>query len=565
MNPTPPERIGDRLIAQGLLKEPQLAAALNEQRRAYRPLGEILVGLGFVSQEDLAEILAVDLDIPFLRAHEFDPDPALTAAFDRSFVHETSAFPVALEEGVLQVVMVHPDDPQRVEAIRSRCPYPLRLAVTTHGELHALMRLHLPENDGRLERLLRQAGTGLEPASQDGSEALDDYPIERLTEAVLIDGVQRRASDIHIEPEEHVTRLRYRLDGVLRPGENLPRAATDAVISRIKILSGLDISERRRPQDGRLRLELDGRTVDMRVSILPCSSGENVVLRILGQGQGLLGLEALGFSAARQSVLDRIAQRPHGLFLVTGPTGSGKTTTLYSMLARIDAMQRNVCTIEDPVEYHLPLVRQSQVDPSIEYTFDAGLRSLLRQDPDVVLVGEIRDSETAEMAMRASMTGHLVLSTLHTNSALGAIPRLLDLGVDPFLVEDALIGVLAQRLVRKVCDSCSREREPTQVERAWLGELTGQVRSGRGCEHCGGSGYSGRVAVSELLLPDDAMAGILRRGAELHRLADLAAAAGFETVEDDGRRLVSAGISTMDEVQRVHRSHRLSGSERGSV
>ena len=560
-NPSSTERLGDRLIARGLLNEAQRTAALNEQRRAYRPLGEILIGLGFVRQEDLAEILADDLDIPFLRAREVEPNPALTAAFDRSFVQETGAFPVALEGGVLQVVMVHPDDPERVEAIRSRCPYPLQLAVTTRGELGKLMRLHLPESGGRLEAVLRSVS---ESEVVDADEDVE-FPIELLTEAVLIDGIQRGATDVHIEPEAHVTRLRYRLDGVLRAGENLPRAATDALISRIKILSGLDISERRRPQDGRLRFEHEGRTVDMRVSVMPCTAGENVVVRILGQGQGLLELTALGFAPERQALLDRVVQRPHGLFLVTGPTGSGKTTTLYSMLARIDAMQRNVCTIEDPVEYHMPLVRQSQVDPSIDYTFDAGLRSLLRQDPDVVLVGEIRDAETAEMAIRASMTGHLVLSTLHTNTALGAIPRLLDLGIDPYLVEDALIGVLAQRLVRKVCEGCAEEYEASEDERAWLGATTGPLRRGRGCTHCGDRGYAGRIAVSELMLPDDAMCGVLRRDADLHRMAKLAADAGFESVEQDGRRLVRLGVTTMDEVLRVHRNHRFGEGERAGL
>jgi len=553
MNVQSTERLGDRLRARGLLSEAELAAALNEQRRAYRPLGEILVGLGFVRPDDVAEILAADLDIPFLLARDIEPDPELTAAFGRAFVRRTGAFPVGLEDGVLRVAMVHPDDPDRVAAVRTHCPYPLQLAVTTPNELEALLRLHLPDDADRVDRILREL------------DEHDDWPAERLTDALLTEGVHRGATDIHIEPEEHVTRVRYRVDGVLSPGESLPRAATEAVVSRIKVLSRLDISERRRPQDGRLRLELDDRHVDMRVAVMPCTDGENVVLRLLDQGQRRLDLGELGLAPGRQSVLDHVVQRPHGLFLVTGPTGSGKTTTLYAMLARIDAMRRNVCTVEDPVEYRLPLLRQSQVDPSIGYTFHAGLRALLRQDPDVVLVGEIRDPETAAMAIRASMTGHLVLSTLHTNSALGAVPRLIDLGVDPFLVEDALIGVLAQRLVRTICTSCGGEHELAPDEAAWLGSDVGRPRSGRGCARCGRTGYAGRAAVSELFLPDDSMARVLREGVDLHRLAELARASGFRSIEEDGRRLVRAGVTTVAEVQRVHRSHRLSEVERADL
>ncbi len=548
-------RLGDRLIQVGLISDSQLDVALREQRRAYRPLGQILVSLGFVRDEDLAVITAEDLSLPFLTAADVDPDPLIVSAIDRAFVRDVGAFPVLLEEGVLQVAMVDPADPERVSDVRAQFPYPVTLAVTTEGELANLMRLHLPEHETQVKEIFE----GIKEA---GEAFGDDFPVEKITNALLVDGIYRSATDIHIEPEENVTRVRYRIDGILQQGENLPRDATDAITSRIKILSDLDIAERRRPQDGRLRIHVDDRDVDMRVSLMPTVHGENLVLRILDRTAGALKLAQLGISERNQRVLGRVGDRSHGLFLVSGPTGSGKTTTLYSMLGTIDSMRRNVATTEDPVEYRMPLVRQSQVDASIGYRFQDGLRSLLRQDPDVILVGEIRDRETAEMAIKASMTGHLVFSTLHTNSALGAVPRLLDLGIDAYLVEDSLIGVLAQRLVRNVCSHCAEPAEPTPSELDWLQGDPGQMCRGAGCSRCGGDGFSGRSALSELFLPDDAMAEVLRTGTNLLELRELAYSSGFQDMLADGREKVRQGVTTVSEVERVNRNHRLSEQER---
>lgn len=548
------DKLGARLIAQGLLSEGQLAAALLEQRRVHRPLGEILVDSGFVRPEDLARLLAQDLGIPFLRASEIDPDPELTAALDRAFVQAVGAFPFALEDGTLRVAMVHPDDPEAVAAVRAQCPYPLELFVTTHADLGALVVNHLPEREGAVERLLRALDTDVDPGGE-------GFPVEDVTEAILADGITQGATDIHIEPDGRVTRVRYRLDGVLRLGESLPRAATEAIVSRIKVRANLDISERRRPQDGRTQVELDGRTIDVRVSVRPCIDGENVVLRVLDPRRSSLDLAALGLTEGHQRGLADVVRRPHGLFLVTGPTGSGKTTTLYSMLAKIDALERSVCTIEDPVEYRLPFLRQSQVDPAIDYGFEAGLRALLRQDPDVVLVGEIRDAETAATAVRAAMTGHLVFSSLHTNSARGAIPRLQDLGVNPSLIDETLIGVLAQRLVRKVCATCAEPHEPTAEELEWLAGDPGAPRIGRGCDRCRGTGLRGRIAIAELFLPGQAGSP----GESRTPPAELRRGRARASIEDDGRRAVRAGATTMAEVLRVHRSHRFGEGELGDL
>ncbi|HRV82759.1 MAG TPA: GspE/PulE family protein, partial [Planctomycetota bacterium] len=361
----------------------------------------------------------------------------------------------------------------------------------------------------------------------------------------------------HIEPEEGVTRVRYRIDGVLVAGEGLPRTATEAIISRVKILSSLDIAERRRPQDGRMRAKVDGRAVDLRISLMPVSFGENLVMRILDRSSGTVPLGQLGFGGWARERLQEISELPHGLFLVTGPTGSGKTTTLYSLLSQVDAIQRNVATVEDPVEYQIPLVRQSQVESSIGFGFLEGLRALLRQDPDVILVGEIRDAETADMAIKASMTGHLVLSTLHTNSAIGAVPRLIDLGIPGYLLEDALAGIVGQRLVRKVCEMCAEPYEPSAAEVIFLEGDIGTPRKGKGCEYCAQSGLSGRTVLQELFLPPQGFGEVLRRGANVREILGLAREAGFRDMAEDGRRKVRRGLTTMGEVLRVNAVERM--------
>jgi type II secretory ATPase GspE/PulE/Tfp pilus assembly ATPase PilB-like protein len=550
-------RLGDRLLERGLVTENQLAVALSEQKRAYRPLGQILVSLGFLRPDTVAEMLAEDLGLPFLRAKDVEPDPLVLASVDREFIRATNAFPIRLEADQLLVVMIDPDNPERLSGVRARFPYPLKLAVTTEAELDALARKYMPEREGQVAKVFDT----LKAARGVGEE----FPVERVTLAMLVDAVHRGATDVHVEPEEKITRVRFRIDGLLQQGENLPRDGTDAVISRIKILANMDIAERRRPQDGRLRIRVDERPVDMRVSIMPSADGENVVLRILDRGAVALRLSDLGINDRVLNLLRKVKERPHGLFLVTGPTGSGKTTTLYSMMAEMDAMHDNIATIEDPIEYRLPLVRQSQVDTAIGFGFQEGLRALLRQDPDVILIGEIRDNDTAEMAIKASMTGHLVFSTLHTNTAIGAVPRLVDLGVDPFLVEDSLIGVLAQRLIRTVCNGCAQPAAPTQDELVWLEGDPGQMRRGRGCPRCRNSGYSGRSALSELFLPDDGMSDLLRAGNNLVALRQHAEAQGFIGMLADGRQKVRDGKTTFEEVERVHKSHRLSKEEREHV
>ena len=544
-------RLGDRLLARGLVRAAELEIALAEQRRAHRPLGEILVELGFVAEEHIARLRAEDLGVEFVTAAELAPDPFLCASLDPEFVHAAHALPLGESAGRMRIALADPDDPERLARVRERFPGELEIVLTTRAALTAAARALACEGGDAVVRVLAGAAS--------------EVSIEELVQALLADAVHAGATDLHIEPEGAVTRVRHRIDGLLRGAENLPRELTVPVVTRLKILAGLDIAERRRPQDGRIRLALDEREIDLRVSILPCASGENTVVRILDRRARALSLAELGIEAAHGRALARVASRTHGLFLVTGPTGAGKTTTLYALLAQVDALTRNVVTIEDPIEYRLPLVRQTQVDPAVGLDFGSGLRSVLRQDPDVILVGEIRDRETAEMALRAALTGHLVLATLHTNSALGALPRLRDLGVDPWLVDDALIGVLAQRLVRRVCESCARPLAIDGITQAWLGADAGSPRTGAGCARCGGSGLRGRTALAEVFLPDENCAAALRAGAPLEELQRLAARSGLVPLESDGKRKVRAGVTTRDEVLRVCRGQRLAEDERAGL
>ncbi|MCA9000760.1 MAG: type II/IV secretion system protein, partial [Planctomycetes bacterium] len=518
--------------------------ALREQRRVHRPVGEILLSLGFVTQDEIASVMAESHGVPLVAMEDLHPDMMLVAALDAGFVQETGAFPIAVNNGVLDVVMTDPGDPEKVSAVRRIFPYPLNISMITAGGLTLMLRKYLSSRESPVARILNQA-------KEEASDRAPVYPIEDLAYALIQDGVRRGATDIHFEPEEYLTRVRLRVDGVLQAGESLPKETTEPLISRIKILSDLDISEKRRPQDGRMRVEVDGREVDLRVSLIPTTFGENLVLRVLDRSSGTVPLGGLGFGPSSCKRLQEVCDSPHGIFLVTGPTGSGKTTTLYSLLSRVDALSRNVATVEDPVEYQVPLVRQSQVESSIGFGFLEGLRSLLRQDPDVILVGEIRDSETAEMAIKAAMTGHLVLSTLHTNSAIGAIPRLMDLGISPYLLEDSILGVAGQRLVRKVCSVCAEPYEPTADEVLFLEGIVGTPRKGKGCDHCGHTGLSGRLVLEELFTPDKDFGRMLRSGAGVGEILEHAKSMGFHDLTEDGRIKVRAGITTIEEVLRV--------------
>jgi general secretion pathway protein E len=384
-------------------------------------------------------------------------------------------------------------------------------------------------------------------------DADDEAPIIRLVNSLLFQAVKDRASDIHIEPFERDVSVRFRIDGMLYDVLKPPRRFHPTIVARVKIMAGLDIAEKRLPQDGRLRFRAAGRDIDVRVSIVPTQFGERLVLRLLDRTGALLSLEDLGLLGASLETVQRLIQRSHGILLVTGPTGSGKTTTLYAALARLNSTLRNIVTIEDPIEYQLHGVGQIQVNPKIDLTFASGLRSILRQDPDVIMVGEIRDAETAEIAIQAALTGHLVFSTLHTNDSFGALSRLIDMGIEPFLVSSSLVGVMAQRLVRRVCPSCSEVAPATAAEERELGITAGTpvARTGPGCGECRGTGYRGRTGIHEILVIDDEARALVMQRADAAALRRLAVGRGMTTLRDDGAAKIRAGVTTSEEILRV--------------
>ncbi|WP_198971050.1 GspE/PulE family protein [Xylophilus sp. ASV27] len=399
-------------------------------------------------------------------------------------------------------------------------------AAYAQGESSAATVVSEVESDADLSRMMQEL-----PAIEDLLETSDDAPIIRMLNALLTQAARDGASDIHIEPYERHSSVRFRVDGALREVVSPNRALHAALISRLKIMADLDISEKRLPQDGRISLRIGTRAVDVRVSTIPCAHGERAVLRLLDKSEGKLSLESVGMLGEVLSRFERLIKQPHGIILVTGPTGSGKTTTLYASLARLDATRNNIMTVEDPIEYELPGVGQTQVNGKIELTFARALRAILRQDPDIVMIGEIRDFETAQIAIQASLTGHLVLATLHTNDAASAITRLTDMGVEPFLLSSSLLGVLAQRLVRKYCSVCH----------------------GAGCESCGRTGYQGRTGVFELLVVDDAIRPLIHNQTAEATIRETAQAAGMTLMREDGERLVAEGVTSMEEVLRVTR------------
>jgi general secretion pathway protein E len=391
------------------------------------------------------------------------------------------------------------------------------------------------------------------PEPSDLLESEDDAPIIRLINAVLGQAVKENASDIHIEPFENRLVVRFRIDGVLHEVLQSRRAVAPLVVSRIKVMSRLDIAEKRLPQDGRISLKVAGRAVDVRVSTIPAGHGERVVMRLLDKQAGRLKLDSLGMAPGTESMIDELIRKPHGILLVTGPTGSGKTTSLYAALARINDRSRNIMTVEDPIEYYIDGIGQTQVNTKVDMTFARGLRAILRQDPDVVMVGEIRDLETAEIAVQASLTGHLVLSTLHTNTAVGAMARLRDMGLEPFLLSSSILGVMAQRLVRVLCPGCKTEVTPTESERRLLNLEPGAhpaIFHARGCESCSGTGYRGRTGIYEMVMVDDDMRGMIHEGASEQAL-ERHARKFSPSIRDDGIRKVLEGATTLEEVVRV--------------
>ncbi len=541
------------------MSEDQVHIALIEQRRTGDQLGRILVRLGFVTEGVIRDALGGALGCDSVDLDEVAVDREVMRLIPKELArrHRVLALTICEKTATLTVAMSDPFDVIALDRVRALLERDLHLRPLLAGEAQldkAIDRLY--GSNLSVDGPLREIETGeIDYRSLETVRDGYDHPVVRLVDALLGDAVELGASDIHFEPEPELVRVRYRIDGVLRQIRSLHRSYWSAIAVRLKVMADLNIAEMRAPQDGRMSLGVAGRPVDFRVSSLPTTSGENIVLRVLDRREGILPLEALGLDDAQLATLDLMMGRPQGILLVTGPTGSGKTTTLYSIVNHLNTVQVNIMTLEDPVEYPLEMIRQTAVNDALRLDFANGIRSLMRQDPDIILVGEIRDEGTAEMAFRAALTGHRVLSTLHANSAVGAIPRLLDTGVTPEVMSGNVAGIIGQRLVRKLCVQCKRPRAPSELERRLLGIDGGPdvfpVFQGTGCERCGFTGYAGRLALMELLRFDDELDELIGRRAGARELLKTALAKGYAVMAEDARRRVAQGVTSFDEVSRV--------------
>jgi general secretion pathway protein E len=495
--------------------------------------------------------------------HPQELDPATVRLLPYAFAKAKGVIAARVAAGALEVWIRPYPQASTLAEVRRMAGKPLREVLLTPQEFEHCLALAYTREPSAAETIVEDIGDSVDlaklteqlPEVADLLEAENDAPIIRLINALLTQAVREGASDVHLEIFESRALVRYRVDGALRDVVEPRRGLHPAMVSRIKVMASLDIAEKRLPQDGRIALRIAGRAIDVRVSTIPTANGERVVLRLLDKQAGRLTLDALGMSAAARDAVDEMIQAPHGIFLVTGPTGSGKTTTLYSALSRLDRKTRNILTVEDPVEYELDGVGQTQVNPRIEMTFARALRAILRQDPDVVMIGEIRDLETAQIAVQASLTGHLVLATLHTNDAPGAVTRLLDMGIEPYLLASTLNGVLAQRLVRRLCVECRAPYEPEAPERSLLGsQAPERLYRAVGCGACNFTGYRGRTGIYELMPVDDDMRKLVHDQAAERLLREHAVAGGMVRLREDGLRWVREGATSLDEVQRVTRT-----------
>ncbi|MFZ2970991.1 GspE/PulE family protein [Ferribacterium limneticum] len=551
--------LGQILISEGILSEDQLRIALLEQMKQNQPIGKLLVSLGFVTEATLRQALSENLGKQSIDLSHAVVDPQALKLVPRDMAKRHHLLPLDYDRPNRRLTLAISDinDIVGLDRVRGQLEEGTEIETLLGGESeidHAIDQYYGHELS--IDGILHEIETG-EIDWQSLSATDDEYsqPVVRLIDSILTDAVKREASDIHFEPEANFLRIRYRIDGMLRQIRALHKSYWPAMTVRIKVLSGMNIAEMRAPQDGRISLTVSGRPIDFRVASQPTIHGENIVLRILDRQKGIVPLENLGLAEEHLHQLKLMISRPEGIILVTGPTGSGKTTTLYSVLNHINSEGIHIMTLEDPVEYPMAMVRQTSVSETAKLDFANGIRSMMRQDPDVILVGEVRDAETAEMAFRAAMTGHQVYTTLHTNSAIGAVPRLLDIGVLPDVMAGNIIGIIAQRLIRRLCDHCKSPYHAEPHEIRLLGDLGEGPRPvlfrATGCELCDFQGYRGRIAIMELLRIDAGIDELIARRATTHEIRSRALLQGFTTLADDGMHRVLNGTTSLEELARV--------------
>ncbi|WP_153123062.1 GspE/PulE family protein [Peribacillus tepidiphilus] len=544
------KRLGDLLVEAGLISKDQLQIALKEKSSSQK-LGDVLLQRGYITEQQLIEVLEFQLGIPHVSLYRYPFDRKLFNLVPKETAKRNLLIPLKKDGNKLFVAMADPMDFFAIDDLRLSTGFQIETAIATKDDILRAISKYYDTEDG-FEELI-----GDLPVAENEQEDKitdQDSPIVRLVNQLIANAVTQKASDIHIDPHETKVVIRYRVDGVLRNEKTLPKNMQSVLTARIKIMANLDITEHRIPQDGRIKINLDFHPVDLRVSTLPTVFGEKIVMRILDLGSSLNDINKLGFNKINLQRFTNMIEQPTGIVLISGPTGSGKSSTLYAALNKLNSEEVNIITVEDPVEYQLEGINQIQVNPNVGMTFAAGLRSILRQDPNIIMVGEIRDKETVEVAIRAALTGHLVLSTIHTNDSLGTVTRLIDMGVEPFLVASALSGVVAQRLVRRVCRDCAVQEAPTKREIeifARRGMKIERIHRGKGCSSCNMTGYKGRIAIHEILVINDEMRRVIMDNESLTRLRELAIKHKTIFLIDDGLLKVKQGLTTTEEVLRV--------------
>ncbi|HEX2422334.1 MAG TPA: ATPase, T2SS/T4P/T4SS family [Actinomycetota bacterium] len=551
------KQLGQILIELGFITPEQLETALEEHRKTPKSLGRVLIDLGMIKEADLVRALAEQVGLEFVDLNEFPIDATSTVLLPEALSRRYRAIPIGERDGRLLVAMSDPANVYALDDIRTITGRDVQPVVATANDVEEAIQ-KFSGMDSQVEAMASIAAESVDEATADLEEALEDAPIVKLVNAIMTQAVGDRASDVHLEPAEHNVRIRFRVDGVLHePMPPAPKSIQGGLISRLKVMADLNIAERRVPQDGRISMKVGGRALDLRVATLPTVHGEKVVIRVLDKSNALLRLEDLGFLENAYDRFSESFRKPYGAILVTGPTGSGKSTTMYSTLNILNEESKNIITVEDPVEYRLAGVNQMQVNPKAGLTFASALRSILRADPDIVLIGEIRDKETATIAIEAALTGHLVLSSLHTNDAPSAISRLVEMDVETFLVASAIDAVVAQRLARKLCERCRVVYQPEQVELEaagfpeWLWPEIPQLFKAQGCPACSNTGYRGRIGLYEVMRMSEEIERLTVERASADAIRNVAVQQGMMTLRDDGLEKARMGITTLDEVARV--------------
>jgi type IV pilus assembly protein PilB len=551
---------GTFLVNNKIISQDQLREARQKQKVTHQRLVKIVSSLGFSTSQEMAQAISKFWDIPYVSLTDYEPNPDLMQLVPENIMRRHEVIPVKREGTTLVVAMVDPLDILAVDEIRLLTNYQIDIAVATEKDISLTLDRYFS-----IKRVAKEALLGMkldelqkqppkEAAPEVPTYELEEGPVIKLVDTIIDGGINAKASDIHLDPQEPEMRVRYRIDGILHDMMNVPKAIEGSVISRIKIVADMNIAEKRQPQDGHITIMKEGRQYDLRVSSFATIGGEKIVLRILDKSSMLLELSELGLSPGEQKIFQSLIAMPYGIILVTGPTGSGKTTTLYASLSKLNTLTKNIVTVEDPVEYKLESINQSQINPTAGITFAKGLRAILRQDPDIIMVGEIRDLETAEIAIHAALTGHLVFSTLHTNDASGAITRLVDMGIEPFLIASSVVGVVAQRLVRTICSDCKETytAKPAELEEIGLEkDKRHPLARGKGCQYCLGTGYRGRIGIFEVMRMTEAIRKLITDKVSATAIKETAIKEGMSTLRTSALHKVKEGVTTTDEVRRV--------------